>query len=94
MVSREAYRILQEALTNAMKHAPGSPVDVVLELTDEHIELSVTNMIVEGTRRARGTGKGVRGLRERAVLLGGRATAGSESGRWVVSAHLPLRLDS
>lgn len=94
VVSREAYRILQEALTNAMKHAPGSPVDVVLELTDEHIELSVTNMIVEGTRRARGTGKGVRGLRERAVLLGGRATAGSESGRWVVSAHLPLRLDS
>lgn len=94
VVSREAYRILQEALTNAMKHAPGSPVDVVLDLTDERIELSVTNTVVEGTRQARGTGKGLRSMRERAALLGGRATAGSESGRWIVSAHLPLRLES
>ncbi|WP_416979265.1 sensor histidine kinase [Streptomyces sp. T028] len=94
VVSREAYRILQEALTNAMKHAPESLVDVVVELTDEHVELSVTNTIVEGTRRARGTGKGVRSLRERATLLGGRATAGSDSGRWIVSARLPLRLES
>ncbi|MFJ5102589.1 sensor histidine kinase [Streptomyces sp. NPDC088554] len=94
VVSREAYRILQEALTNAMKHAPGSPVDVVLDLTDERIELSVTNTIVEVTRRARGTGKGLRSMRERAALLGGRATAGSQSGRWIVSAHLPLRLES
>lgn len=94
VVSRETYRILQEALTNAMKHAPGSPVDVVLEVTDEHIEISVTNTIVEGTRQARGTGKGIRSLRERAALLGGRATAGPESGRWIVSARLPLRLES
>ncbi|MEU8622249.1 histidine kinase [Streptomyces sp. NPDC048623] len=94
VVSREAYRILQEALTNAMKHAPGSPVAVALDLTDEYVELSVANALVEGAPRARGTGKGVRSLRERVALLGGRATAGSESGRWIVSAQLPLRLGS
>ncbi|MET8614981.1 sensor histidine kinase [Streptomyces misionensis] len=94
VVSREAYRILQEALTNAMKHAPGAPVDVVLDLTDEHVDLCVTNTLVPGTRRAHGTGKGLRSLRERAALLGGRATARSESGRWIVSARLPLRLES
>ncbi|WP_418959833.1 sensor histidine kinase [Streptomyces tritici] len=94
VVSREAYRILQEALTNAMKHAPGSPVDVVVDVTDEQVRLSVANRLVEDAPAARGTGKGLRSVRERAALLGGRATAGADSGRWTVSARLPLRLGS
>ncbi|MFB7585991.1 sensor histidine kinase [Streptomyces sp. NPDC056169] len=94
VVSREAYRILQEALTNAMKHAPGSPVDVDLDVTGEQVRLTVANPLVEEAPRAPGTGKGLRSLRERAALLGGRATAGAASGRWTVSARLPLRLGS
>jgi signal transduction histidine kinase len=94
VVSREAYRILQEALTNAMKHAPGSPVDVDLDVTGEQVRLTVANRLVEEAPRAPGTGKGLRSLRERAALLGGRATAGAASGRWTVSARLPLRLGS
>jgi signal transduction histidine kinase len=94
VVSREAYRILQEALTNAMKHAPGSPVDVDLDVTGEQVRLTVANRLVEEAPRAPGTGKGLRSLRERAALLGGRATAGATSGRWTVSARLPLRLGS
>ncbi|MCB8901871.1 MULTISPECIES: sensor histidine kinase [unclassified Streptomyces] len=94
VVSREAYRILQEALTNAMKHAPGSPVDVDLDVTGEQVRLTVANALVEEAPRAPGTGKGLRSLRERAALLGGRATAGAASGRWTVSARLPLRLGS
>ncbi|WP_406055747.1 histidine kinase [Streptomyces sp. NBC_01077] len=94
VVSREAYRILQEALTNAMKHAPGSPVDVDLDVTGEQVRLTVANSLVEEAPRAPGTGKGLRSLRERAALLGGRATAGAASGRWTVSARLPLRLGS
>jgi signal transduction histidine kinase len=94
VISREAYRILQEALTNAMKHAPGSPVDVALDLTDDRMEISVANPIAAGTRRVRGSGKGVRSMCERAALLGGGVTAGPDSGRWVVSARLPLRLRS
>ncbi|MFE4311744.1 sensor histidine kinase [Streptomyces sp. NPDC056517] len=94
VVSREAYRILQEALTNAMKHAPGSPVDVDLDVTGEQVRLTIANALVEEAPRAPGTGKGLRSLRERAALLGGRATAGAASGRWTVSARLPLRLGS
>ncbi|MFE0650838.1 sensor histidine kinase [Streptomyces sp. NPDC059534] len=94
VVSREAYRILQESLTNAMKHAPGSAVDVVLDVTGEQVSLTVTNRLVEEAPPGRGTGKGLRGLRERTALLGGRASAGAESGRWIVSARLPLRLGS
>ncbi|WP_240138487.1 sensor histidine kinase [Streptomyces sp. MUM 178J] len=92
VVTREAYRILQESLTNAMKHAPGAAVDVVLDIRGDQLELSVANTLVEAAGRASGTGKGLRSLRERAALLGGRATAGAESGRWTVSASLPLRL--
>ncbi|MFF3286781.1 sensor histidine kinase [Streptomyces sp. NPDC003023] len=94
VVSREAYRILQEALTNAMKHAPGSPVDVDLDVSGEQVRLTVANRLVEEAPRVPGTGKGLPGLRERAALLGGRATAGAASGRWTVSARLPLRLGS
>ncbi|MEW1583162.1 histidine kinase [Streptomyces microflavus] len=94
VVTREAYRILQESLTNAMKHAPGSAVDVVLDISGGQLELSVANTLVEVADRAPGTGKGLRGLRERAALLGGRATAGADSGRWTVSASLPLKLGS
>ncbi|GGY94365.1 two-component sensor histidine kinase [Streptomyces nitrosporeus] len=94
VVAREAYRIIQESLTNAMKHAPGSAVDIGLDITGGRLEISVANTLVEEAGRVPGTGKGLRGLRERAALLGGRATAGAESGRWTVSASLPLRLGS
>ncbi|WP_051860413.1 sensor histidine kinase [Streptomyces anulatus] len=94
VVTREAYRILQESLTNAMKHAPGSAVDVVLELREDQLELSVANTLVETAGQTSGTGKGLRSLRERSALLGGSAAAGAESGRWIVTASLPLRLGS
>ncbi|MEU8891484.1 histidine kinase [Streptomyces sp. NPDC048442] len=94
VVTREAYRILQESLTNVMKHAPGAAVDVVLEIREDQLELSVVNTLVKTAGRTSGTGKGLRSMRERTALLGGRATVGPDSGRWTVSASLPLRLGS
>ena len=82
------YRIVQEALTNAAKHAPGSPVAV-------HVAVgSVVAIRVASAGRPRsGAGLGLDGMRERAETLGGTLRAGAEDPGWVVAAELPLRAD-
>ncbi|SOB80795.1 sensor histidine kinase [Streptomyces sp. 1331.2] len=109
VLSRESYRIVQEGVTNALKYAPGEPVGVRIAVRAGQLELRCANRLPGGGNRppAGGTwpgaggvrkgGKGLRGIRERATLLGGEATAGAAedgSGEWVLNVRLPLRLGS
>jgi signal transduction histidine kinase len=87
-----AYRIVQEALTNARKHAPDAPVRVTLRWSGTALELQIDN---EGARGARvpgpGTGHGLIGMRERAHATGGTLEAGPRpGGGFTVAATLPL----
>jgi len=84
-----AYRLVQESLSNAVKHAPGAPVRLRVAVTEADIAINVMNpVVVAASARAIG-GNGVRGMAERAELLGGVATAGNGDGTWKVDAHLP-----
>ncbi|WP_457031501.1 histidine kinase [Kitasatospora sp. P5_F3] len=94
VLSRETYRIVQEAVTNALKHAPGAPLVARIAVRDGQLELCCANGSADGGGSRRGGGKGVRGIRERAALLGGEATAGWQGEDWVLTVRLPLRLGS
>ncbi|MER7487498.1 histidine kinase [Streptomyces sp. NPDC126497] len=89
-VSREGYRILQEALTNVLRHAGAVPVRVRIAVDDGSLGLEVRNPLT-GTVPGPGRGSGLRGIRERAALLGGRARTGPDRGDWRVRVELPLR---
>ncbi|NBM18621.1 histidine kinase [Streptomyces sp. GC420] len=92
-VQRAAYRIVQEALTNARKHAPGARVTAALAMEDGELRISVRNGPPAGASPATlpSGGHGLRGLRERAALLGGTLrAAGEEDGGFLVLAGLPL----
>ena len=80
------YRIVQEALTNAAKHAPGSPTAVRLAVDADAVRLAVDSAAEPGT----GTGMGVLSMRERAESLGGSCQAGPGGRGWLVQATLPL----
>ncbi|MFI6466402.1 sensor histidine kinase [Streptomyces sp. NPDC050528] len=88
-VSREGYRILQEALTNVLRHAGSVPVRVRIGVTDGTLDLEVRNPLTAAISGP-GRGSGLRGIRERAALLGGRAYTGPDEGDWQVHAELPL----
>ncbi|WP_328723009.1 histidine kinase [Streptomyces sp. NBC_00247] len=89
-LSREGYRILQESLTNALRHAGRVPVRVRIGVERDRLELDVRNPIAETTLRSP-RGHGLQGMRERARLLGGSAKAGPHHGEWQVRVSLPLR---
>ena len=80
------YRIVQEALTNAVKHAPGSPTAVRLTVGARTVTLTADSLAEPGT----GTGLGVASMRERAESLGGSCEAGPGGRGWLVRATLPL----
>jgi signal transduction histidine kinase len=85
-VSREAYRIVQESLTNAAKHGTGT-VHLRLSASGD-LTIEVTNPMPETSPAVRG-GRGVAGMRERVRLLGGRFEAGPSGGDWRVHVRLP-----
>ncbi|MFD9480160.1 sensor histidine kinase [Streptomyces nojiriensis] len=89
-VTREGYRILQEALTNVLRHCGPVPVRVRVEMTAGRLDLEVTNPLPERPGVTVGGGSGLRGIRERAALLGGEAETGLYEGGWRVRARLPL----
>ena len=89
-VGLTAYRIVQEALTNATRHAPGSGAVVVLRLADGALEVLVRNTR-GGTSLGGGGGHGLAGMRERVAVHGGSVTAGpTEDGGFEVLARIPL----
>jgi len=86
-----AYRIVQEALTNAGKHGTERRAHVDLTYTADALRLTVTNPAAPG-HRGPGTGHGLIGMRERAGSAGGSCTAGLRAdGQYEVQAVLPLR---
>ncbi|MFE3194026.1 sensor histidine kinase [Nocardia sp. NPDC059240] len=84
-------RAVQEALTNARKHAPGQPVTLTLRDNAGRIETVISNpMVAPGfLLGASGSGAGLLGMRERVEAVGGKLTAGKEDGRWTVRILLP-----
>jgi len=88
-VDLTAYRIVQEALTNARKHAPGAAVDVSLRYELGALSLRVRDY-GPGPFNERGGGQGLRGMRERVAMVGGKLHAGpADGGGFVVQAVLP-----
>jgi signal transduction histidine kinase len=86
-VDTAAYRIVQEALTNAARHGDGR-VEVDVRFGDDALEVAVANPVAAGA--ADGDGHGLTGMRERATLLGGTLQAGTREGRFEVHACLPI----
>jgi signal transduction histidine kinase len=90
-----AYRILQEALTNVLRHAPGSTARVRVEYTPDGVHITVRDdggrVAVEATPGHDGVGgHGLVGMRERARMFGGTLAAGRVDGGFEVRAHLPV----
>jgi signal transduction histidine kinase len=83
------YRIVQEAVTNAVKHAPGTPVTVDLRVSASGVELAVDS----AGRPGAGSGSGLRTMRERAEALGGTFAAGPGGRGWLVRATLPAHAE-
>ncbi|CAM5283181.1 sensor histidine kinase [Streptomyces abikoensis] len=93
-VSREGYRIAQEALTNVVRHAGPVPVSLRIAVRADALELDIRNPLAgaggSAASAVSGGGSGLRGIRERAALLGGHAETGVHEGTWRVRAVLPL----
>ena len=87
-VDQGAYRILQEALTNAARHGLGDAnVDVAFD--ERGVELTITNTTRSQAQPGSGGGHGIRGMAERAALLGGHVETDQRDGAFRVRARLP-----
>lgn len=84
------HRVVQEALTNAVKHAPGARVTVVLEHSRERVDVRVSNPLTPRPGDDP-VGRGLLGLRERLRLVGGALHAQRRDGCYVVEASVPVR---
>lgn len=83
------YRVVQEALSNARRHAPGSVVSVTAQGDANSVAVTVTNPV--GARYQPGPpGRGLIGMRERVTVLGGSLETGLDSENFVVTATIPL----
>ena len=96
-VELAAYRIVQEALTNSRRHAPGAAVDVELDFADDAIQLRIRDNGPGPPAEQRGqftAGHGLLGMRERAASVGGELTIGSApGGGFLVQATLPAKAE-
>lgn len=89
VVSLTAYRIVQEAVSNVVRHAPDALTSVVVHTEDDHLRVSVENGPSERVARP-GSGQGLVGMRERVSALGGALTVGETAeGGFAVHARLP-----
>lgn len=87
---RAVYRTVQEALTNVRKHAPGSPVSVAFWQDDQSCGVTIANgAMTESPLQLPGGGLGLRGLRERAEILGGTLDARPHGDGFLVRLSLP-----
>ncbi len=86
------FRLVQEALTNARKHAPAAPVQVHIDYGPPVTDIEVTNSPSPDHAQVVPSGFGLVGLRERVEALGGRLSAGpGNAGTWSVAARIPHR---
>jgi signal transduction histidine kinase len=93
-VDLSAYRIVQEALTNALKHAGPATARVVVRYRENDLELEIADTGADAGASDGGEGHGLAGMRERVSLYGGRIEAGPrDGGGFAVRARLPLDSD-
>lgn len=92
-VELSAYRIVQESLTNTLRHARATRAEVMVQVTDGHLLVEVRDDGEgDGRPAEHGVGHGILGMRERATLLGGSLEAGpGPTGGFRVCARLPLK---
>jgi signal transduction histidine kinase len=91
-VQLAAFRIVQESLTNARRHAPGAAARVRLAYEDGRLRVGIENNPGHGHNGSgRGHGVGIAGMRERATALGGTLEAGPSPCGFRVTAELPYR---
>ena len=89
-----SYRVVQESLSNSVKHAPGAPVEVSVRVGAHDVAIRILNPIIPddvpaASQNGSGSGQGLRGMAERAELLGGSARASRRDGTWRVDACIP-----
>lgn len=92
-MSHVAYRVIQEALTNAHKHGTEHRAHVLVHVGKDAVVVTVSNPMDTGTARGRdaaGSGLGLVGLRERVASVRGTVSAGPATAGWKVEARLPL----
>jgi signal transduction histidine kinase len=83
--------VIQEALTNALKHAGGAPTSVLVRFADGRLDLEVRNARGQTAPDAEGAGRGLVGMRQRFAVYGGDLDAGPlPEGGFAVRARLPL----
>ncbi|MDH6553817.1 signal transduction histidine kinase [Streptomyces sp. SAI-117] len=93
-VDLAAYRVVQEALTNAVKHAAGAAVTVSVEHAPGEVRVAVEDTGGQRRPRVAGSGRGLIGLRERLALYGGTLSAGSRPhGGFAVLAIIPVEAE-
>ncbi|MFI5801748.1 sensor histidine kinase [Streptomyces sp. NPDC051561] len=87
-----AYRVVQEALTNTVKHADGAAADITVDYTDDHLTVEITDTGgAPSASAATGHGRGLTGLRERLTIYGGTLHTGPRpTGGHQVRARIPL----
>jgi signal transduction histidine kinase len=85
------FRIAQEALTNAINHAPGAPIRVRVAVTPRSVDLEVVNGEATGSDTGQGSGRGLIGIRQRVALYNGEMESGPSPDRgFRVRVSLPL----
>lgn len=90
-IDASAFRIIQEGLTNARRHAPTARAEVIVRYTSDAVEICIENDVGQDGQPALGGGHGLVGIRERAESLGGTMNAGPwPGGTWRLDARLPL----
>jgi signal transduction histidine kinase len=88
LISQEAYRIVQEGLTNALKYSADGTAALDLSFGRDTLRIRLSNP-APGRHPAR-SGRGLRGIDERVAALGGTAVAGMDGGRWTLTVTLPV----
>jgi signal transduction histidine kinase len=92
-IDLSAYRIVQEGLTNALKHAHASDADVTVRYRPDELEIEVRDN-GQGSATNGGLGHGLIGIRERVMIYGGKMTAGtSVDGGFLLTTRLPFAED-
>lgn len=89
-LDRSLYRVVQESLTNALKHGGAPEVDLRLVVGGAHVEVEVVNAVRPQARKPLPGGNGQTGMRERITAFGGAFTAGPDAGHYRVHAVVPV----
>jgi signal transduction histidine kinase len=87
------YRVIQEALTNCVRHARASRIEITLSTDASYLHVRVADHGIGMPAGIRRTGLGIRGIEERVKELGGTVTISGKGGGTIIAAHLPLPVD-